>query len=75
VRSYLRQLADVIAEDGAGDADVSRQAAALVEAQRVTAWGLRAAETIARRSGMSWRDRAEILDVPAATLFRQYPPA
>ncbi|MFI6099169.1 LuxR C-terminal-related transcriptional regulator [Lentzea sp. NPDC051213] len=48
------------------------QAAVLLEAQRVAAWGLRQAVSHARVSGLSWRDLAGALRVPAASLHRKY---
>ncbi|MDQ1659468.1 MAG: hypothetical protein QOD41_4551, partial [Cryptosporangiaceae bacterium] len=71
VDAYVRQLATASSRAG-GAAELAVQAAALAEAQRVSAWGLRAAVSAAREQGLSWRELAELLDVPAATLHRQY---
>jgi non-specific serine/threonine protein kinase len=71
VELYLRQLAAVVAAAGQAS-EPEQMAAALAEAQRVTAWGLRAAVELGRASGLSWRQLAETLDVPASTLHRQY---
>jgi predicted ATPase/DNA-binding CsgD family transcriptional regulator len=71
VNSYLAQLAHLAAEaEGSGQA--IGQAAALAEAQRISAWGLKAAVRIARDQGLTWRDLSQALDVPAATLHRHY---
>ncbi|MBL7253114.1 ATP-binding protein [Paractinoplanes lichenicola] len=71
LESYLRQLAAVVeaANSSAGTAGV---ASALAEAQRVAAWGLREAVRLGRERGLSWRQLAELLDIPASTLHRQY---
>ncbi|MDQ1646414.1 MAG: hypothetical protein QOJ50_2598, partial [Cryptosporangiaceae bacterium] len=71
VDAYVRQLATASSRAGSA-AELAVQAAALAEAQRVSAWGLRAAVSAARDQGLSWRELAELLDVPAATLHRQY---
>jgi predicted ATPase/DNA-binding CsgD family transcriptional regulator len=68
---YLERLAEV-AGDARGVRDATTKAAALLEAQQVAAWGLRAAVSLARQSGLSWRELAAALDVPAATLHRQF---
>ncbi|WP_246595943.1 ATP-binding protein [Actinoplanes auranticolor] len=47
-------------------------ASALAEAQRVAAWGLRSAVELGRARGFSWRQLADLLDIPASTLHRQY---
>src|SRR5690242_4150154 len=47
-------------------------ATALAEAQRVAAWGLRSAVELGREKGLSWRQLADLLDIPASTLHRQY---
>lgn len=68
VELYLRRLATV-----AESADnASAMAAALAEAQRVTAWGLRSAVELGRENGLSWRQLADLLEIPASTLHRQY---
>ncbi|MDQ1652931.1 MAG: hypothetical protein QOI35_2131, partial [Cryptosporangiaceae bacterium] len=71
VDAYVRQLAEVSSRAG-GAAEPAAQATAWAEAHRVSAWGLRAAVSAARDQGLSWRELAELLDVPAATLHRQY---
>ncbi|MDQ1645420.1 MAG: hypothetical protein QOJ50_1604 [Cryptosporangiaceae bacterium] len=71
VQAYLRQLAEV-AQLAGRDSEVTAQASALVEAQRIAAWGLRTAVTLARERGLSWRELADLLNVSAATLHRQY---
>ncbi|MDQ1647091.1 MAG: hypothetical protein QOJ50_3275, partial [Cryptosporangiaceae bacterium] len=71
VDAYVRQLAEVSSRTG-GAAEPAAQATAWAEAHRVSAWGLRAAVSAARDQGLSWRELAELLDVPAATLHRQY---
>jgi predicted ATPase/DNA-binding CsgD family transcriptional regulator len=71
LREYLAELAEISRSTDAGAVPVD-QAAALAEAQRVAAWALRAAVELARAGGTSWRDLATLLDMPAATLHRQY---
>jgi non-specific serine/threonine protein kinase len=65
------RLADLaqVAQRAVGPAE---RAAALAEAQRAAAWGLREAVSLARESGMSWRDLAEMLGVPTSSLLRKY---
>ncbi|MFD5826605.1 ATP-binding protein [Lentzea sp. NPDC060358] len=71
VESYLRQLMDVAAAAGRTSEPMA-VAEALAEAQRVTAWGLRSAVELGRAHGLSWRELADVLSVPASTLHRQY---
>ncbi|GAB7036651.1 MULTISPECIES: helix-turn-helix transcriptional regulator [Catenuloplanes] len=71
VESYLRRLAVVVESANAapGPAGI---ASALADAQRVAAWALRSAVRLGRARGLSWRQLAELLDIPASTLHRQY---
>lgn len=71
VETYLRQLMAVAAAAGRASEPVDL-AAALAEAQRVTAWGLRSVVAMGRARGLSWRELADALDVPASSLHRQY---
>jgi hypothetical protein len=71
VESYLRQLMAVPSAAGCASEPVAL-AAALAEARRVTAWGLRSAVELGRARWSSWRELADALDVPASTLHRQY---
>jgi predicted ATPase/DNA-binding NarL/FixJ family response regulator len=71
VESYLQQLMAVAAAAGRASEPMA-MAEALAEAQRVTAWGLRSAVELGRSQGLSWRDLADVLSVPASTLHRQY---
>jgi predicted ATPase/DNA-binding CsgD family transcriptional regulator len=68
--AYINRLAHVASS--ASQCDALGQAQALAEAQRASMWGLRAAVTVARDEGASWRDLAELLHVAPATLHRQY---
>ncbi|MCW2506721.1 MAG: hypothetical protein JWO79_5005, partial [Actinomycetia bacterium] len=69
--AYLARLAE-LAGAARATSSAGAKAAALLEAQRVAAWGLREAVALARNSGMSWRDLSALLDMPAATLHRKY---
>jgi non-specific serine/threonine protein kinase len=71
VESYLRQLA-AVAESARTASGAATIASALAEAQRVAAWGLRAAVELGRERGLSWRQLADLLGIPASTLHRQY---
>jgi predicted ATPase/DNA-binding CsgD family transcriptional regulator len=71
VESYLRQLA-AVTESAVNASGAAAIASALAEAQRVAAWGLRSAVELGRERGLSWRQLADLLDVPASTLHRQY---
>jgi non-specific serine/threonine protein kinase len=71
VESHLRQLMEVVLASARASEPVAL-AAAFAKAQRVTAWGLRSAVELGREQGVSWRDLAEVLDVPVSTLHRQY---
>lgn len=69
--AYLERLVAVV--QSARNADVLDKAVALREAQRVASWGLREAVALARESsGLSWRELAEVLDMPPASLHRKY---
>jgi len=71
VGSYLRQLAAV----AGSTSNASRPEAimsALAEAQRVAAWGLRSAVALGREQGLSWRQLADLVGIPASTLHRQF---
>ena len=54
VESYLRQLA-AVAESARTASGAATIASALAEAQRVAAWGLRAAVELGRERGLSWQ--------------------
>lgn len=71
VEFYLRRLA-AVAESASNASGTAAIASALVETQRVTAWGLRSAVELGRARGLSWRQLADLLDIPASTLHRQY---
>jgi predicted ATPase/DNA-binding NarL/FixJ family response regulator len=71
VESYLRQLA-AVAESASTASGAAAIASALAEAQRVAAWGLRSAVELGRERGLSWRQLADLVDIPASTLHRQY---
>ena len=71
VESYLRRLA-AVADSATNASGAAAVASAFVEAQRVTAWGLRSAVELGRERGLSWRQLADLLDIPASTLHRQY---
>ncbi|GLY93987.1 LuxR C-terminal-related transcriptional regulator [Actinoplanes sp. NBRC 103695] len=71
VEAYLRQLA-AVAESANNASGTAAIASALAEAQRVAAWGLRSAVELGLERGLSWRQLAELLDIPASTLHRQY---
>lgn len=68
---YFERLAAVV--ESARSAGPLDKAVALREAQRVAAWGLREAVTLARESsGLTWRELADVLDIPPASLHRRY---
>ncbi|MFG1609195.1 LuxR C-terminal-related transcriptional regulator [Actinoplanes sp. NPDC049265] len=71
VETFLRQLMVVASAAGRSSEPMSL-AAAFAEAQRVTGRGLRAAVELGRARGLSWRELADVLDIPASTLHRQY---
>jgi predicted ATPase/DNA-binding CsgD family transcriptional regulator len=69
--TYADRLAE-LAYAARGMEKPEHQAAVLLEAQRVAAWGLREAVSRARGSGLTWRDLAGTLRIPAASLHRKY---
>ncbi|MEV7629806.1 LuxR C-terminal-related transcriptional regulator [Actinoplanes sp. NPDC089786] len=71
VESYLRQLT-AVAESAGNASEAAAIAAAFAEAQRVAAWGLRSAVELGRDRGLSWRQLADLIDIPVSTLHRQY---
>ncbi|MEV6632573.1 LuxR C-terminal-related transcriptional regulator [Actinoplanes sp. NPDC051470] len=71
VEFYRRRLA-AVAESAGNTTETAAMAAAFAEAQRVAARGLRSAVELGLERGLSWRQLAELLDIPASTLHRQY---
>ncbi|MFG1609476.1 response regulator transcription factor [Actinoplanes sp. NPDC049265] len=71
VELSLRRLAVVLAH-AAGAAEPAGVAGAFAEAHRVTTEGLRSAVALGRKSGLSWRYLARLLDIPVSTLHRNY---
>lgn len=71
VEAYLRQLA-AVAKSASTATGTAAIASALAEAQRISARGLRSAVQLGRDRGLSWRELADLLEIPASTLHRQY---
>lgn len=73
IEDVVSSLLRLSAEAAAGlPPDPVAMMAALVRVQRATASGLRSAVALGRAQGLSWRELAEMLDIPASTLHRQY---
>lgn len=70
VRSLVRL--EVIARTSPNGESEKDQASVLAELQRTSGWALRAAVARARQRGVSWRQLAVTLDMPAMTLHRQF---